>query len=196
MSQLADDPRWIFLQQEKWTCKSCDQVHTGLPDLAFRNPSGKVFDDLEKQGNSAFTVSGNILTEDLCRYDDYYYVRTLLNIPINGAEERFAFGVWSTLSVDNFASYLSGFDSGVFSDEGPWFSWLGNRLPLDPPDTQGVKCSLHPQTGRQRPEILIEDPDHPLFRLQRDGASLDQILDILAQCGHDIRSSLPAPTRH
>lgn len=196
MSRLADDPRWLFLQQEEWTCKSCDQTHRGLPDLAFRNPSGKVFDDLEKRGNSEFTASGDILTEDLCRYDDDYYVRALLSIPILGADDRFAFGVWSTLSAENFGIYLDGFNTGVYSDEGPWFSWLGNRLPQDPPETQGIKCSLHPQPGRKRPEILIEDPDHPLFGLQRNGASLDQILDILAQCGHDIRSSLPAPTRH
>jgi hypothetical protein len=196
MSRLADDPRWIFLQQEQWTCKSCEQIHTGLPDLAFRNPSGQVFDALEIRENSAITEPGNILTEVLCRYDDYYYVRALLGIPILGAGGRFAFGVWSTLSADNFANYLSGFDSDQFSDEGPWFSWLGNRLPQDPPGTQGVECSLRPQPNGQRPEVLIEDAGHPLFRLQLDGATLDQILDILAQCGHDIRPSLPSPTRH
>ncbi len=196
MTETALDPRWIFLQQNDWICSSCDQVHSGLPDMAFRNPSGKVFDDLEKRDNSGFSVAQNCLTEDLCCYDNGFYVRALLSIPISGTDDRFAFGVWATLSAENFDTYLAGFETGEQDDIGPWFSWLANRLPVDPDGNDGIQCSLRPQPDRHRPEVLIEDQDHPLFTLQRTGATLDQILDILSACGHDIRPSLPKPTRH
>lgn len=192
MTDTASDPRWIFLQQEEWTCASCDQAHRGLPDMAFARPAGDVFQQMDLLDNSAFTPAGDILTEDLCRCDGHFYVRALLSVPILGTDDRFSFGVWSTLAAQSFDQYLAGFNDGNYDlAADPWFSWLANTLPMDPKGNDGIKCSLRPQPDRQRPEVLIEDADHPLYSVQRNGATLDQILDILATCGHDIRPSLP-----
>ena len=49
---------------------------------------------------------------------------------------------------------------------------------------------MHPRDGRLRPILRIEDEAHPYFGRQRDGISFDELLDIYAACGTDIRPHL------
>jgi hypothetical protein len=122
--------------------------------------------------------------------DQYFFVRCVLRLPIRGSNTRtFDFGAWSSLSRANFLIYVENFDRSDQCRLGPWFGWLSNRL-AGYPDTLGLKCQVRPRDDRLRPILELEATDHPLSRQQREGITLDEVLDHHAAAGHDIRASL------
>jgi hypothetical protein len=187
---LDRDPRWQKLHDRKWTCPCCGERHAGLFDIACDKPDFWNGAE-EKSPNSEVLTSSTVLTEDLCVLNgEHFFVRCVLRLPIIGtADEHFAYGVWATLSKKNFDIYVDHFDAGIGGDLGPWFGWFSNRLP-GYPDTLNLKCQVHPQANRQRPHIELERTDHPLAIEQRQGVTLDRLLEIYALSGHDLRAAL------
>ncbi|HXC57421.1 MAG TPA: DUF2199 domain-containing protein [Rhizomicrobium sp.] len=189
---LAQDPRWKRIYGRDWTCPNCRAIHNGLFDMACAKPDAWPGPEDGKQPNSAVLDSTHFLSEDFCVLnDEHFFVRAVLEIPVLGAPAgvRFAYGVWSTLSRKNFEIYENRFNTGDYDGEGPWFGWLSNAL-ANYPNTFNLKCQVHPRSGRQRPWIELESTDHPLAVEQREGISLDRLLEIYAFFGHDIRPAL------
>jgi hypothetical protein len=187
---LANDPRWRRLWDRPWTCSICQTTHQGLVDLACSKPD--LWPGVEdKAPNSALDLNGNFLSEDFCVLEgQHFFVRAVLQLPIlGGGGQQFGFGVWSTLSRDNFMRYVATFDNGEQDGLGPWFGWFSNRL-RGYPDTQNLKCQLYPMSGRQRPRVLLEPTAHPLAVEQQHGITFDRLLDLLAIHGHDMRPAL------
>jgi hypothetical protein len=187
---LTSDPRWRRLWDRPWFCNACHGTHHCLVDLACGKPDQWPGAE-DKAPNSALDLSGNFLSEDFCVLEgQHFFVRAVLELSILGSSgQRFGFGVWSTLSRENFLRYVTIFDSGEQDGLGPWFRWFCNRL-KGYPDTLNLKCQVHPKSGRQRPRVLLESTPHPLAVEQRLGITLDRLLELLATNGHDIRPSL------
>jgi hypothetical protein len=187
---LANDPRWHRLWNRPWRCSACGETHQGLSDLACGKPEQWPGAE-DKAPNSALDLADNFLSEDFCVLEGrHFFVRAVLELPIPGANgKRFGFGVWSTLSRENFVRYVGTFDSGEQDGLGPWFGWFSNRLDRYP-DTLNLKCQVHPVSGRQRPRIELEPTSHPLAVEQRTGISFDRVLEIYALNGHDVSRSL------
>jgi hypothetical protein len=187
---LRDDLRWQRLQKGKWTCSSCDLQHDGLFALACNAPAPWDGSD-EQAPNEALLSSNHVLTNDFCvLHGQDYFVRCVLRIPILGSDdEHLEYGVWSSLSEKNFQLYRDTFDSGDQSELGPWFGWFSNQLP-DYPQTLMLKCHVHPQAERKRPLLELEPTDHPLAVEQRNGITLERLLEIYAHNGHDFRGAL------
>jgi hypothetical protein len=183
------DPRWDQILKRSWTCTSCGDVHNGLFDLGSAKPDPWQ-DPPIYLPNSAVTNSTHCLTEDFCVLDgQHYFVRCVLQLPLLGMQGKcFAFGVWSTLSKQNFDLYVENFDHGERDDIGPWFGWFSNRLELYP-DTLNLKCRVHPQPGRQRPWIELEPTQHPLVKDSREGITYERLLEIYAAYGHSVSSN-------
>ena len=188
---LDADPRWRRLHDRTWTCPECGVPHGGLFDLASGKPDSWEGNDQDKALNATAATSRHFLSEDFCvRNGEDHFVRCVLEIPVvGGGGKLFAYGVWSSLSAKNFSTYVETFDSGEQGSLGPWFSWFSNRL-KGYPDTLNLKCQVHPRNGRQRPWVELEPTDHPLAVEQRDGVTLDRILEIYAFNGHDFRRLL------
>ncbi len=189
-ADLADDPRWRRLWDKPWSCSVCGETHRGLIDLACGKPAQWPGAE-DKAPNSALDLGGNFLSEDFCVLEgQHFFVRAVIELPIlGGGNRQFGFGVWSTLSRENFLRYLAAFDSGEQDGLGPWFGWFSNRLE-GYPDTLNLKCQVHPVSGRKRPRVVLEPTDHPLAVEQHHGISFDRLLEIHALNGHDIRISL------
>lgn len=192
---LYSDPRWIKIHSPDYICSLCGIAHEGLLDSEAFAPDALSEDDpasFEKRHNADFDPNAKtILTEDFCVVDgQYYYVRSILPLYIKGTdEEYFCFGVWSSLSKENFDRYVESFDSGAQSHIEPCFSYLSVSL-QGFPDTCNLKSRLIMQDG-QRPFVWIsEDEDHPLVMLQNEGITFDEILELQAMYGHDIRNDL------
>ncbi len=174
-----------ILTSSEWFCSSCDQPHHGMIDFAARRPD-PWNDSEEYESNSALRLDGNFLSEDFCVMDGkHFFVRCVLDIPVHGMAEKFGFGCWGTLSRSNFELYVDGFDDGNYANIGPWSSWLCNQL-LDYIGTEPEACWMHPQLGRQRPAIIVQDEDHPLGFDQRHGVSAETILEIYRRSGHEV----------
>jgi hypothetical protein len=69
------------------------------------------------------------------------------------------------------------------------FAWLMNRLPGFEFD-DWLPCNLLPGAAGQRPVLEVHDGAHELAVLQETGITFDQLLDIYAAAGQDIRPHL------
>jgi hypothetical protein len=190
MQDLSHDPRWRRLWERPWRCSACEGEHQGIFDLVCGKPDHWPGSE-EKAPNSALDLTGNFLSEDFCVLaGEHFFVRAVLELPIVGGQgKRFGFGVWSTLSRENFERYVETFDGGEQDSMGPWFGWFSNRL-KGYPETLNLKCQVHPVSGRQRPRIELEATEHPLAIEQQHQITFDRLLELYALHGHDIRRSL------
>lgn len=181
------DPRWSPFLDRSWSCARCGDPHHGLFDLACAKPDFWQGPE-DYAPNSAINPASHCLTEDFCILDgEHFFVRAILRIPLRGLPGRsFSYGVWSTLSKQNFERYAGTFDSGDQEGLGPWFGWFSNRL-QGYPDTLNLKCQVHLQSGRQRPWIELEPSEHPLAVESREGITYERLLEIYAIYGHEPR---------
>lgn len=172
-----------------WTCANCKELHQGIFDLASFKPDYWQGAE-EYQPNSTVLDNTHFLSEDLCVINGtHHFIRCVLELPIIGQPgERFAYGVWSSLSVKSFNEYLSFFDTGEHEGFGPWFGWFSNRL-KGYPDTINMKCRVHPLANRQRPKIELEPIDHPLVKETTDGITIDRLIEIYTIHGHEFKTS-------
>ena len=137
-----------------------------------------------EEPNSALRTDGNFLSEDFCVLDgEHFFVRALMEIPVQGIEGPFGFGCWTTLSRDNFDRYVDQFDEGSPPDQEPWWGWLSNGL-ADLATEEPVGVLVYPQPDRRRPLLKVAEEDHPLAIAQRDGLSPQKMLDIFTHYGH------------
>lgn len=174
-----------MLNGGEWQCAACGEPHTGMFDLSCIAPDMWPGDKTYRD-NSELTLDGDFLSEDFCVMGgQHFFVRCVLEIPVEGVEQRFGFGCWGTLSRENFERYIDGFDNGAYQGEGPWDSWLCNRLlPFMDGETKPLLCSMFPQLDRQRPVLRLRDAGHALAMAQEQGIAPEDVLDIYAIYGH------------
>ena len=119
------------------------------------------------------------LTDDQCVIDGRdFFIRGCLDIPIRGTEQSFRWGVWTTLSEENFCKISEHWDDPQRIELGPHFGWLSTPLP-GYPDTINLKCRVHHQAPGIRPMIEVMECDHPLAMHYRDGIPADELLAII-----------------
>ena len=165
-------------QPLRFTCSSCGDVHEGLPDVGYQAPV-HYFDVPEDERDSRARLRGDFCVID----DEFYFIRTVLLVPVQDTADDFGWGVWSSLSEQNFHRYVDLYDSGSVTGEGPYFGWLSNELPLYP-DTLNLKVRVHLQDGGMRPLLELEPTDHPLAVDQRDGIAHDRAVQMAGELLH------------
>jgi hypothetical protein len=179
------------LRTGAWTCSKCEVAHGWPFDLAVAAPDPWPH-DIEFESNSALDEAMNanegqrrdFLSEDFCLLgSEHQLVRCVLPIPINGLDDQFGFGCWSSLSKASFEMYVDGFDAGDFSDSGPRDGWLCNRIERWVTDDP-IGVDVYPQAGRQRPLLQVADVNHPLAEAQRCGISVERLIEMLRYYGH------------
>lgn len=151
-------------------CSHCGaELKDHCRDLAFNEPAYWQFsDDPENQLDSDFCVMN---LED----GRHYFVRGLLQIPIQGTDEVFGWGVWVSLSEKNFHRYQKVYGTRRELKEEPYFGWLSNELP-GYADCLGLKTNVCLQGGHMRPHIVLDHEDpHPLCQDQHVGYTLDRV---------------------
>jgi hypothetical protein len=160
----------------KFECSECGVVHDGAPSFSFPMPS--YCHDVPPEERARRTT----LTSDLCTVDnEFYFIRTCLEIPIHGFDEPFTWGVWVSVSHANYQLYEQNFDDP--EQAGNYFGWFNNLLPYYP-NTLGLKTQAHVQRGGKRPLLELEPTDHPLSLDQRNGIAPDQAALIYARAMH------------
>ena len=170
------------LESGTWKCASCDVEHGWPFDLAVSAPNVWPY-EVEYEHNGALRMDGDFLSEDFCVLEGkHFMVRAVLPIPVIGLKDQFGFGCWSSLSRENFDKYVDGFDTGEYSDMGPWSGWLMNNLAGFNSDPLAIH--VQPRRERLRPELWVADEDHPLGAAQRQGITAERMLEVFAYCGH------------
>lgn len=162
----------------QYECSCCGKVHEGVPSFGYDAPAPFREQPLEAQ-------QAGFLNSDLCTYEDadgkHYFIRVCLEVPINGLEEPFVWGVWSSLSKLNFERYVDTYESPDTTD--CYFGWLCNRLPCYP-DTYAMKLNVHVRSGGTRPYVVPEESDHPLSIDFHKGITLERAVEIAEHLLH------------
>jgi len=162
-----------------WTCACCGKQYNTLPlDFAIKAPHNWFGIPEEERAARAK------LSQDVCIIDgEERYIRGVIEVPVHGLDDCFAYGVWVSVSETSFQRIHELWDAEVRDDEPPLFGWLCNNLaPYG--DTLHLKTNLHLRNGGLRPSIELEPTDHPLAVEQREGITLDRVQEMVAALGH------------
>ncbi len=186
VSLLALDSRWRRFTDESWACPCCGQAFNGVFDIGFDHPDCWPHGSLRDSGQETLQVGEDKLSSDLCRWEEHRFLRAILPLPIRGSDEVFNFGCWVSVAPDNFYLYIEDAVGEAPGFEG-CFAWLMNALPLFDGDTP-VAGDVVPGPAEQRP--VFKAHDGALATAQAEGITFDQLLDIYAATGSDIRPHL------
>ena len=162
----------------RFKCTSCNEWHEGMPTFGADAPLYFYTIPAEERGSRC------MLDSDTCIVDQkQFFVRGCLDIPVHGEAEPFSWGVWVSLSKDQFADFKACFDAPKRSHIGPFFGWLSAELPLYP-STENLKTRAHLRDEGIRPYIELEPTNHPLALEQRNGISVERVAEIYAFFEH------------
>lgn len=165
----------------RFRCQVCGEWHEGLPDIGFDAPLH--YHQLSEEERAATATKSS----DLCTIaDEDFFVRGVIEIPIQGRADHFGIGAWVSLKEENFRRYEELFDAEEPSGDGPYFGWLCNRI-AGYPDTLSLKTHLYLRPAPARPSIELEPTDHPLSVQQRDGIAVEDIQALMEQTLHPER---------
>lgn len=118
------------------------------------------------------------INNDLCVIESRdYFVRGNVEIPILGSENVFSWSVWSSLSEDNFYRTNELWNTVTRNQEPGYFGWFSTQLQVYP-DTINLRCEVQTREIGLCPVIIIEHSDHPLSLEQRNGISLERVIEI------------------
>lgn len=159
-----------------YACACCGEEITGAPDIAFESPAYYATMPEDER------AEGAELSDDFCLIEEDHFIRVVCPIPIRGTDDFFGWGVWVSLSEDNFERYRQTFKDDDQSSLGPMFGWFSNQLP-EYPETLNLQTTVIPEDGNQRPQLWINDEhaDHPLYIDQREGISAERLGEIYAR---------------
>jgi hypothetical protein len=170
----------------RWQCGTCDEWHTG-PCLDFSVSSPYYWSNDHEKASRRFSLLPNwskkrkktYLDEDYCAINDEdFFVRGIIHLPIIGAAETFRWGVWGSLSRENFERLLGIDDDPKRVELPPMFSWLSTQLP-EYPDTLNLKMYAHIQEPPLRPAFRLQLTDHPLSQQYHYGITPEQVKEIM-----------------
>jgi hypothetical protein len=163
-----------------WTCRCCGRQYATLPlDYAFDAPTyWRQLSDEERKGS--------FLSSDVCVIGEDRFLRGCLEIPVRGRTERFAWGVWASLSEASLTRAYELWDAPKIPPEEPArFGWLSNELKrVYDASTLNLKTAVRFRAGHLRPLIEVEPSDHPLAREQAEGITVDRVQEIAAALLH------------
>jgi len=170
----------------RWKCGSCEEWHTGpCLDFVYDSPYYWREED-EESGRRAALMPGwnralpkTFLNEDFCVIDDRdFFVRGIIHLPIIGAGETFRWGVWGSLSRENFEVLMRKHEDPKRVDLPPMFSWLSTRLP-EYPETLNLKMFAHMQEPGACPSFSLELTEHPLSQEYHKGIAPERVKEIM-----------------
>jgi|HubBroStandDraft_1064217.scaffolds.fasta_scaffold51057_2 hypothetical protein len=161
--------------QYAWTCHCCGKQFNELPlDFACKVP------DPWLAIPTAERDQRGRLSDNVCVIDGRdIFIRGVIEIPVIGLDDRFAWGVWVSVSKLSYARIRELWDAPVIKDEPPRFGWLCNNISVYPP-TMNLKTQIHLRGGGLRPSIELEPTDHPLAVEQRQGMPVRRVEEIAA----------------
>jgi len=174
------------LSSWRWKCSDCDEWHTGpCLDLGYSKPYywGSDTDKANRWRNSESgdikSLSPTFLDSDFCSIDNKdFFIRGLIHLPIIGSAETFRWGIWGSLSRENFERLIEKDSDPARIELPPMFSWLSSQIP-EYPDTLNLKMYTHIQEPGSRPHFKLERGDHPLAIEYHHGITPERVREIM-----------------
>jgi hypothetical protein len=170
--------------EDGYTCRCCGQWHDGLAFAYGVDAPAYWSPELGADAHS-------VLEQEICIIgDERFFVRALVRLPVLDADEDFEWGVWVSLSSDNFTRMADVWEQEGREAEPPMFGWLSTELPVYEPSTINLKTMVHTRPVGLRPLVELEPTDHLLSVEQREGISLARVQEFAELLQHAGRMSL------
>lgn len=186
MNLLALDSRWRRFNDPDRACPCCGRRFDGIFDIGFDAPDA--WPHGPREGEDDLAIGQDRLGPEFCRVDGRHFLRAVLTLPLRGSDEVFAFGPWAEVPEPVFRAYLATIDDPA-APFAPAEGLLANALPGFE-DAADSAVTLTLPDPAQRP--LLAASDGQLAEAQAQGMSFDDLLDIYAASGMDIRPHLVA----
>ncbi|MGX1542391.1 DUF2199 domain-containing protein [Streptomyces adustus] len=155
-----------------FTCSCCDEHHAESP-LCYSATAPDVW------GPAFETDPDSLLTSDRCVIrGSHFFVKGLIEIPVIGSDDVFTWGVWVSLSRENFTRAVELWNTPGREAEQPYFGWLSTDLSFYPESTTDLKTNAHTRPVGEHHVIELEPTDHPLAVEQRNGITRDRVREI------------------
>lgn len=179
----------------EFQCADCGELHCGSPVFGYDRP--QLYHNVP-EGEREARVK---LSPDLCTIQMYepgtglerthYFIRTTLDIPIHGAEHPFSWGVWVSVSEKSFRDYVATYNDdqtgkGCYGALTVAMPYYRRNQPGTPYET--IPCNVNWGSVGKRPEITLQECDHPLYQDQQAGISWDKATDIARLVLHGAHS--------
>ncbi len=164
-----------------FSCGTCGVQHD-TDDVSFSADVPLQWNQLEPEDKAKSLLAGEQCVIEAGE-EKSYFIRACLDIPIQGGEHTFTWGVWCSLSEENYAEVSESWYDVDRVKLGPYFGWLCTQLP-EYADTGFLKALLHQRAPGLRPLVELEPTDHPLAVDQRDGIPMDRMAEIATQLWH------------
>ena len=170
----------------RWKCGSCDEWHTGpCLDFGYDSPHYWSAEHEKASKKSELLPSWSkkkaktFLTADYCAIEDRdFFVRGVIHLPIIGAAETLRWGVWGSISRENFNKLQEMDETPSLVELPAMFSWLSTQLP-EYPDTLSLKMYAHIQEPGLRPNFSLEPSAHPLSQEYHHGITPERVKEIM-----------------
>lgn len=154
-----------------YTCSCCGQYQQELP-TSYISTAPVYFDEATSEEQQ----EGFELNDNFCIMDkEHFFIRGCIEIPIIGTDEHLIWGVWVSLSEDNFNKTKKYWNNQEVLE--PMFGWLSTDL-LCYPDTVNLKARVYPRPNGVSPYVELEPTDHPLAVEYRNGVNLKRLQEI------------------
>ena len=170
----------------RWKCGSCDEWHSGpMLDVGYDAPRywSKEYDHGYRwsvlPSGALEKTCKTFLDSDYCAIDDeYFFVRGIIELPILGTAEDFRWGVWGSLSRDNFEALIRADAKNEHPEKREMFSWLSTWA-SGYPDTKGLKMTAVVRELGMRPVFHLERSNHPLVKEFYEGIAPERVKEIM-----------------
>ena len=159
----------------RFRCHDCGEIHEGFPELGFSSPD--YYLALAEPDRESAELS-----DDLCQIGNDYFIRCCLPLPIQGTEESYNYGIWLSVSQQNFRRYIEHLNDHEQNIGDRYVGYVSNNIPLfeNTMDLIGAAAV----NKAYRPLVELEPVDHPLVSLQQVGINEQQLSRIVADYLH------------
>ena len=149
-----------MLETTKYICSTCGKDHEEWPALSYSSPTH--YNDLVDEEKQTIAE----LKSDFCviRYLDQTdrFIRCTLTQKIIDHCEDLQYGLWVSLSENNFQDYSENFNNE--NNMASYFGWLSSQLPGYDDMTQ-IPTTIFTRNGNDRPDIVPhKDFNHQFVR--------------------------------
>jgi hypothetical protein len=124
------------------------------------------------------------ITPDQCVIDNReFYLRGRIPVPVHGLAEPFIWGVWAEVGPKDFIRTNEMWAVEGREGEPAFKGYLDSEMYVFG-DTVNLEVMVETQVVGRRPHFRVCDPEHPLAREQRDGISMERVVEIAEMVLH------------
>jgi hypothetical protein len=154
-------------------CLTCGKWHETLPlSFSVKAPLAAALVSAEELEQRV------VITADQCVIDGTkFYLRGRIVVPIRELEEPFIWGVWAEVSPKSFIRTQELWKTAGRELEPTYPGWLDSEIPLYG-NTLNLEVNVKTQVVGRRPHFEVIETEHPLGKEQREGITLERVVEI------------------